>query len=235
MKTKKSNKKLNKRKFIFFIIILVVIYIQFFHSNNSLTASNVKVNYSGLGQVKVYNKNGYTTTFTTVDENKKTYIEYKQNLGTWKDLPYWDNKMWDEGCGITALSIILSGYGKNVTPDDLRKEYYPVLSSDNMPKVLRDKYDIGCSDFYYNSRYFTKDYIVNWLKSNRPILICVTNTPENVFTTASHYMVLLATDGEDMVYVSNPNGEDGSNKASGWYNTSQVLPSIAKAIFIEEK
>lgn len=41
-------------------------------------------------------------------------------------------------------------------------------------------------------------------------------------------MVLLATDDNNMVYVSNPNGGKIDSKSSGWYN-----PYIAKALYIE--
>ena len=48
---------------------------------------------------------------------------------------------------------------------------------------------------------------MNHLETNKPIIVCVWNKPtDNRWTTASHYMVLLATDGNNMVYVSNPNG-----------------------------
>ena len=45
-------------------------------------------------------------------------------------------------------------------------------------------------------------------------------------------MVLLASDGEDKIYVSNPNGTNKENP-SGWYETNKILPYIAKALFIE--
>ena len=35
--------------------------------------------------------------------------------------------MAENGCGITALATILSGYNKNYTPEDLRQQYYPKL------------------------------------------------------------------------------------------------------------
>lgn len=43
---------------------------------------------------------------------------------------------------------------------------------------------------------------------NRPILVCVLNKPhDNRWTTASHYMVLLAADNKDMVYIQIPMAE----------------------------
>lgn len=46
-------------------------------------------------------------------------------------------------------------------------------------------------------------------------------------------MALLATDGQDLVYVSNPNGLENNSKSSGWYKFSEVTPYIAKALYIE--
>ena len=47
-------------------------------------------NYSGIGQEIVKNKDGYFTTFSTVEKNKKTYIEYKQNgNSSWSNNKYW--------------------------------------------------------------------------------------------------------------------------------------------------
>lgn len=49
---------------------------------------------------------------------------------------------------------------------------------------------------------------------NRPILVCVWNKPyDNRWTTASHYMVLLAADNKDMVYISNPNSGKNDSKS----------------------
>ena len=142
--------------------------------------------------------------------------------------------MSDNGCGITAISIILSGYNKNYTPEDLRQKYYPVLNNDNISKELSNTFEIKNTDFYYDSVHLSKDKLKEHLETNRPILICVWNKPnDNRWTTASHYMVLLATDGKDMVYISNPNGLENNSKSSGWYNFDEVTPYIAKALYVE--
>ncbi len=169
--------------------------------------------------------------------NVKIYKEYKQNGdSSWSNKKYWDSIMANEGCGITSISIILSGYNKNYTPEDLRKKYYPVLSGDNISSELSNTFGISNSDFYYDETHLSNQYILNHLQTNRPVLICVWNKPTaNRWTTASHYMVLLACDNSNMVYVSNPNGLDNTNKNSGWYNIDEVTPYIAKALFIEEE
>ena len=81
----------------------------------------------------------------------------------------------------------------------------------------------------------SNDAIIEHLQSNRPIIVCVWNNPsDNRWTTASHYMALLATDGKGMVYVSNPNGLENDSKSSGWYDMNEITPYLAKAIYIEE-
>ena len=142
--------------------------------------------------------------------------------------------MEDNGCGITAIATILSGYNKSYTPEDLRKKYYPVLDNDKISQELSKTFGIKNTDFYYDSVHLSKDKLQEHLETNRPILICVWNKPsDNRWTTASHYMVLLATDGDDMVYISNPNGLENNSKSSGWYDFDEVVPFIAKALYIE--
>ncbi len=164
-------------------------------------------NYAGIGQKMVKSKDGYFTTFTTIENHKKSYIEYKQNGdSSWSHHQYWGGTMAENGCGITAIATILSGYNKSYTPEALRQKYYPVLDYDSLSKELFNTFNIKNTDFYYDYVHLSKEKLQEHLKTNRPILICVWNQPHNNrWTTASHYMVLLATDDNDMVYISNPN------------------------------
>ena len=85
-------------------------------------------NYAGIGQKEIPDKDGYFTTFTTEENHQKTYLEYKQNgISSWSNQPYWGGTMSENGCGITALAIILSGYKKDVTPEHLRKDRKSVV------------------------------------------------------------------------------------------------------------
>ncbi len=251
---KKRKKKLKKRKFLFFlfkIFIIVYLFNIFINYNikslkNNITtipiSSNYKTikkdtikTYDGIGQEKVKNKDGYFTTFTTIDNNKKTYIEYKQNgNASWSKNEYWGGTMADNACGITAIATILSGYGKNYTPEDLRKKYFPVLENNNISKELSTTFGIKNTDFYYDSVHLSKESLIEHLLTNRPILVCVWNKPNtNRWTKSSHYMVLLATDGNNMIYISNPNGGENDSKSSGWYNYKSLVPYLAKALYIE--
>ena len=255
---KKKKKKLNKKRVII-LIIIIVLAIYFYLKNNveliddissnldttiydiknnsgyKIIKQDVNKNYPGKGQEKVNNKDGYFNTFTTIETHKKIYKEYKQNGDfSWSNKQYWGGTMEDNGCGITAIATILSGYNKSYTPEDLRKKYYPVLDNDKISQELSKTFGIKNTDFYYDSVHLSKDKLQEHLETNRPNLICVWNKPcDNRWTTASHYMVLLATDGDDMVYISNPNGLENNSKSSGWYDFDEVVPFIAKALYIE--
>ena len=241
----KKKYKLNKKRIFFFIILPIAILLACKYSNkiaNTVLEKFVNYdiaylsqnsNYSGIGQENVDGKDGYYTTFTTV--NSKIYTEYKQNgNSSWSNNPYWEGTMETDGCGITALSIVLSGYGKLDTPEDLRKKYYPFLNLDNISDELYNTYNISSSGFFYDYVRLSIKSIENHLKSDKPILICVWNKPKmNRWTTESHYLVLLATDENGKWYVSNPNGLPDTTKASGWYDIDEIQPYIAKALFIE--
>lgn len=59
--------------------------------------------------------------------------------------------MEDYGCGITAMSIVLSGYGSEINPENLRTKYYPRLDYANLSKELKS-YGIDNTDFYFDSK-----------------------------------------------------------------------------------
>ncbi len=201
--------------------------------NNFIIKQDYNKNYKGIGQKSVDNKDGYFTTFTTF--NNKTYKEYKQNgNSSWAEKEYWNGLMKDTGCGITVLSIILSGYNLDYNPEALRKKYYPVMDYTQLSDELSNNYGISNSDFYFDLQHLSSEAIIEHLKSDRPIIICLwSQKKENRWTSTSHYMALLATDNNNMVYVSNPNGLKNANNSSGWYDINEITPYIAKALYIE--
>ena len=77
------------------------------------------------------------------------------------------------GCGITAMSIILSGYGKEYTPNGLREMYFPVINGEKISSELSKTFGIKNSDFYFDQSHLSNKNIKNHLATNRPILICV--------------------------------------------------------------
>lgn len=227
----RKRKKGKLFKLIRLALIIYIIYLLFSNKNviNDIGRNSNSL-YKGTGQVKVSNKDGYSTVFVTDDDRR--FIEYKQNGdSSWAQNEYWSGTMEENGCGITSLSIILSGYEIDRTPEDLRKQYMPHLVGNDISKVLKKDFGIENTDFLYTDFYFTKDYIMDKLKDS-PVLICVWDKPDSRWTKKSHYMVLLASDGENMIYVSNPNGTKEENP-SGWYKSDKILPYIAKALFLE--
>ena len=113
---------MKKKRIMLLLIIFVIIYLFFKDSSSKTIKQDINKNYSGIGQEKTQNTDGYFSTFTTNENYKKTYIEYKQNGNSpWSNNKYWGGTMAENGCGITALAIILSGYNKQYTPEDLRQ------------------------------------------------------------------------------------------------------------------
>lgn len=237
-----------KKILILVFLLLIFLYIKYNDKiSNELNGVNFNIfseykivkeeknkNYLGDGQKKEINNDNYYTTFTTTD--KKVYKEYKQNgKSDWHNKKYWGGTMAKNGCGITSISIILSAYNKDYTPEDLRKKYYPVLPSDNISEELEDTFEIENSGFYFDSKHLSEECLTEHLQNDKPILICVWNKPNNNrWTTSSHYMVLLAADTKNKVYVSNPNGGKNDSKSSGWYNINEITPYLAKALYIYE-
>ena len=236
-KSPKTKKKIKlSRLFTLLLIILlicIIIFLSILFIKNTFL-KNTSTQYTIAQNIKYdIETDGYSTTFTTKEENPKTYKEFKQDQNApWANKPYWGGTMSLNGCGITSMAIIASGYNIDITPEDLRTEYYPHLEAEEMYIVLNN-FGLKCEDFWFTSIYLNEEYFLEWLHSNRPILICVDNSQKNIWTEASHYMVLLACNENNQVYLSNPNGIDNTENASGWYNLDEILPYTTKALFIE--
>ena len=148
MKNRIHKRKLNKKRFLLSLILLCVVVYLYINSHNisikstdfissldnhseyDIIKQDTNPNYAGIGQENINHKDGYFTTFTTEKNHQKTYLEYKQNGdASWSNNTYWGDTMAENGCGITVMSIILSGYHKNYTPEDLRQKYYPVMNN----------------------------------------------------------------------------------------------------------
>ena len=173
---KKKYKKLNIKIFLLALCLVFIIIYCFFSSSEDFLSvgsyysenkypiinENTNKNYSGVGKGFVNNEDGYSSTFTT--NTNKVYKEFKQNgNSSWSNLNYWDGTMSDNGCGITAISIILSGYNIDYTPEDLRQKYYPVLNGDSISSELSNTFNINNSDFLYDSEHISANYIENYL------------------------------------------------------------------------
>lgn len=108
---RRTKRRLNLKKLILFLLILMIIIYLIFHygqialehfandENYDIVKADTNTNYDGIGQETIQRKDGYFTTFTTTDNYKKTYIEYKQNgEASWSNNTYWGNTMAENGC-----------------------------------------------------------------------------------------------------------------------------------------
>ncbi len=248
-KINRRRKKLSITKKVIIFALVLILLMPVIDRCRDLTFNEVRHNakygivkeeenpyYRGKGQETTKYGEGYFTTFTTYGNSPKIYKEYKQNGDApWSGNDYWDGTMADSGCGITAMSIVLSGYGMDYSPEDLRQRYYPKLDYDSLSAEFAESFSIDSTDFYFAKEYLNKEYIAEHLKEDKPIIACVSDiNGANRWTTTYHYIVLLAFDGYDKFYVSNPNGLKSNAKSSGWYTTDEVLPYIYKAMFITE-
>ena len=156
---------------------------------------------------------GYVSTVTV---GNKTYKIYQQKL--YAHVPYSispatisTGSIASEGCGPTAVAIVASGYGKNLTPPDLIK-YKP---SDAFSlwatmqqigiKVSFPKKPVGNGEVAINE-------IRNHLATGRPVFAVVgkskTGNPASLYTNIYHIIVLLAeVDGKLII------GDPGNTSA----------------------
>ncbi len=108
---RRTKRRLNLKKLILFLLILIIIIYLIFHygkmaldyfandENYDIVKADTNTNYDGIGQETIQGKDGYFTTFTTTDNYKKTYIEYKQNGdASWSNNTYWGSTMAENGC-----------------------------------------------------------------------------------------------------------------------------------------
>lgn len=162
----------------------------------------------------------------TITIGGRTYKNYKQDSGSpWENNSFAGGTMRNSGCSITSIAIVLSGYGQNVTPEDVRQMVNGRLT--DLVSVL-NSYGLSTSR---PERELTANEIKTHLQSNRPIIVNV----EGEWTSSTgHYMVLGAykeLNGEDYVYVLNP-GTVNSSK-NGWVKLSRITNNMkTRSIFI---
>lgn len=154
--------------------------------------------------------------------NGRTYPNYKQDSGaSWSNNTFAGGTMKSSGCTLTSVAIVLSGYGENVTPEDIRKEVGGKMT--NLVTLLQ-KHGISCSR---PGRVLTASEIRSHLQSGKPIIV---NVKGEWTSSTGHYMVLLDyrnKDGVEQVYVSNP-GTVNSTK-NGWVNLSRITNNMKTA------
>lgn len=159
--------------------------------------------------------NGYSKTFTS--PSGRTYKLYDQN--NYANTPYWGGNVKDYGCGPSSAAIILSGYGKNDSPDVVARSYAANgrWGNDGECKFFNDR---GLKA--YNEG-------VNWekakahLKAGNAMVASISagTTGHTVklgdYAYSEHFVTFLGIDG-DKIYIGDP----GKTNRSGWYKISYL-------------
>ena len=168
---------------------------------------------------------------TYTSSSGKTYIQYKQDVGPWANMSYGDNTISYQGCSITSVAIILSGFGYDLTPANWSTTgYYSVtnqikerLSNTTLTEISPVTVEVQSS---------AKANIQNHLKTGNPVVIHVLGSGKgysSTYTQNQHYMALLdISDDGTQVYVSNPY----STGPNGWEDINVVIRSLEAYILV---
>lgn len=142
--------------------------------------------------------------------NNRTYKEYKQTVGSYKDNAFGDDRIENSGCGPTSVAIVASGYGKNYSPGDIANLMggSGAQSSGSTISTVLNQIGIPAHAIYTP----TKQAIKEQLLAKKPLIASVDSSMNKIFTGTGHLMAILAIDENDNVYVSNPNPA----KKNGW-------------------
>lgn len=128
--------------------------------------------------------------------------------------------MKNSGCSVTSVAVILSGYGIDKNPEDIRRTNGGSLIS--ITGVL-NSYGLNATEDYNP----TASKILNHLKSGNSIIVNAGNGYWSHST--GHYFTVLAANGNS-VYVSNV----GSSTKTGWMDVNQILLNNKKVIFVSK-
>lgn len=180
---------------------------------------------NGSGSISIGTGGGtkYTSSFG------KTYTEYKQFDSAWASNSFAGGTMKNSGCSLSAVAVILTGYGKNVSPESLRQSVNGQMT--NLCNLLSNN---GVSSTRISHK-LSNSEIISQLKTGKPIIVLV---GKPWASGSGHYMCLLdykSSGGKDLVYVSNP-GKNASHY-NGWYDVNEIAPytlASAGSIFITQ-
>lgn len=168
---------------------------------------------------------------TYTSSSGKTFVEYKQNIGPWASMPYGSGTIKSQGCSVTSLAIMTSGYGYNFTPQKWSSTSLTSVSGQAATYVKGSQRTTIGAEYTApkNVSANHKKDIQDHLKTGDVVIIHVLGAGNKnggynkKYTSSQHWMVLLdINDAGDQVYVSNPY----SGQPNGWDNIDQVLTSL---------
>lgn len=170
---------------------------------------------NGAGGVTGAAGEGYRGEYTT--GSGKTFVEYLQYTGPWWSNYYMGGTMKNSGCSVTSVAEILSGFGIDRNPEDVRRINPEGIS---IVGVLRS-FGLTCSE----DQNATAEKVLQHLNTGNPVII---NAGNGYWSNGSgHYFTVLEANG-NQVYVSNV----GSSTKTGWMDVNKVLLQNKKVIFI---
>ena len=167
----------------------------------------------------------YTIPTYTSGTSGRTFLLYKQGHPAWADLPAGSGTISNNGCRITAMATIMTGFGINIHPGQL---------SNNGPYSLN--LDVFNKKGLNYAKITNKSEIGTYIRKGNPVIINVHGQEyggSSPFTKRQHKMALLDinADGTE-VYVSNPTGKYYKPDYNGWLPLDKVTISLDYAYYV---
>lgn len=152
---------------------------------------------------------GYSTVFKV---GTRTYKNYKQMEGSWcmdSLAGFPGDTLSGCGCAINAITVILTGYGINMTPGEVNNYAKSNSPYESCHGVTLSNL-LGKNVTYHNSGDFKK-MIIEQLNAGKPCLV------RTSAYSSSHYICILAiSDDGTQVYVSDVGGNYPGQGRNGW-------------------
>ncbi len=155
----------------------------------------------------------------------KSFVEYLQYKGPWAENKYASGTMHHKGCSVTSVAVILSGYGIDKNPEDIRPKDGTMI---NITSVLEQH---GLKATRVNKP--SAETVLSHLKNGDAVIIYA-GGPKKGYSgqwssTTGHYFPVLEADGTKG-YVSNV----GSSTKTGWFEMSTILKDNIQVIFVSK-
>lgn len=166
------------------------------------------------GTVTNVNGDGYSTTYTSTATGR-TYNEYRQNMGSYKNSGFFGGTIETVGCSVTSISIAISGYGFNDNPSKVSMGYSGMSGwlSKYSSKITIEKYHASEGA----SRGMMQQKAIEALQNGKEIIFSLEGYNPG-FVDGTHYITLLDIKDGNQVYVSNPH----TQMTGGWVNINDV-------------
>lgn len=152
--------------------------------------------------------------------NNRHYVEYLQYLGPWKRSPYDSGSMKSSGCLVASVAVVLSGFGIDKNPEDIRRISNGALIA---PEPIFKSYGFR----YERVNKPSQEKVLYHLRNGNPVIIL---SESKVWTNKTgHFFPVLEAVG-NQVYVANV----GSATKTGWMDISEVMKGNKQVIFISK-